>query len=85
MARASHALGVSSGAFRALQVWERSSQMEHLPPGAPWATPFLPDLGNAPCLPMELDTKLCEDLAFNGALLPSSLQRKPETVENPGE
>lgn len=59
----------------------------HLAPGAPCAIPFLPALGTAPCLPVEHPSSWArhEELAFNGALLPSSLQMEADTVENPGE
>lgn len=77
-------------------VWERSSAMEHLWPrtwgscAVPAPARFwecsLPPHGAWPGIPAAgPDTKLCEELAFSGALLPSSLQVKPETVVNPGE
>lgn len=88
------ALWIRSGAFRALQVWDREEQRNGAPvpshlgflghpcscqvwgmlPASPWS---IPAAGPS--------VKPCEELAFCGALLPSSLQMQPETVENPGE
>lgn len=74
------ALWMRSGAFRALQVCEREEQRSRTP--VPWNLGLL--CHPCSCLPME-HPRSCKELIFHGALLPSSLQMQPETVENPGE